>query len=86
MAEHGLLAWLLIGAIAGWLAGLMVKGSGYGLLIDILIGILGAFLGGWVAHLIGLSVSGGFVVTLLVATAGAVLLLVLLRVLKQLMR
>nr|WP_199044899.1 GlsB/YeaQ/YmgE family stress response membrane protein [Dyella sp. ASV24] len=85
MAEHSLLVWLIIGALAGWIAGLLVKGSGYGVFIDILIGVLGACLGGWVAHLIGFSVGGGFVISLVVATLGAVLLLVMLRVLKQCM-
>ncbi|PXV57388.1 Uncharacterized membrane protein YeaQ/YmgE, transglycosylase-associated protein family [Dyella jiangningensis] len=83
MAEHSLLVWLVIGALAGWIAGLMVKGSGYGLFIDILIGVLGACLGGWLAHVIGFSVGGGFVISLVVATLGAVVLLVMLRVLKQ---
>ena len=83
MAEHSLLVWLIIGALAGWLAGLLVKGSGYGVFIDILIGVLGACLGGWVAHVAGFSVGGGFVASLVVATLGAVLLLVMLRMLKQ---
>ena len=86
MAEHSLLAWLVIGAVAGWLSGLLVRGSGYGLFIDILIGILGACLGGWLAHLTGLGLSGGFVMSVVVATIGAVLLLVVLRMFKQLMR
>lgn len=85
MAEHSLLVWLIIGALAGWIAGLLVKGSGYGVFIDILIGVLGACLGGWIAHLLGFSVGGGFVISLVVATLGAVLLLVMLRVLKQCM-
>lgn len=83
MAEHSLLVWLIIGALAGWLAGLLVKGSGYGVFMDILIGVLGACLGGWVAHVAGFTVGGGFVVSLVVATLGAVLLLVMLRMLKQ---
>jgi uncharacterized membrane protein YeaQ/YmgE (transglycosylase-associated protein family) len=86
MAEHGLIMWLLIGAVAGWLAGLVVKGGGYGLFIDILIGILGACLGGWLAHGVGLSVGSGFVASLVVATLGAVVLLFLVRVFKQAMR
>ena len=86
MAEHGLIAWLIIGAIAGWAAGLMVRGGGFGLFIDILIGALGACLGGWLAHLAGLSVGGGFVVSLVVATLGAVVLLSALRVFKYWMR
>jgi uncharacterized membrane protein YeaQ/YmgE (transglycosylase-associated protein family) len=86
MAEHSLLMWLVIGALAGWLAGLVVKGSGYGLFIDLLIGVLGACLGGWLAHVLGIGLGGGFVTTLVVATLGAVLLLVLVRVFKQAMR
>jgi len=86
MAEHSLIMWLVIGALAGWLAGLFVKGAGYGLFMDILIGVLGAVLGGWVAHLVGLAASGGFLMSLIVATIGAVLLLVALRMFKQLMQ
>ena len=50
--EHGLIAWLIIGAVAGWLAGVLVKGGGFGLLADILIGIVGAVIGGWLAGLL----------------------------------
>jgi uncharacterized membrane protein YeaQ/YmgE (transglycosylase-associated protein family) len=85
MAEHSLLVWLIIGALAGWLAGLVVRGSGYGLFIDILIGVLGACLGGWLAHVLGFSVGGGFLISLVVATLGAVVLLATLRMFKQLM-
>lgn len=83
MAEHSLLVWLIIGALAGWLAGLLVKGSGYGLLMDILFGVLGACLGGWLAHVVGFHVGGGFIASLVVATLGAVLLLVIVRVFKR---
>lgn len=86
MAEHSLLVWLIIGALAGWLAGTPVKGGGYGLFVDILIGVLGACLGGWLTHVTGLSVGGGFFISLVVATLGAILLLCTLRMLKQMMR
>lgn len=85
MAEHSFLVWLIIGALAGWFAGLLVKGAGYGLFIDILIGVLGASLGGWVAHATGLSIGGGLVISLVVATIGAAVLLVVLRILKQIL-
>ncbi len=49
MASHSLIAWLVIGAIAGWLAGTFVKGDGLGLIGDIVVGIIGAFIGGWLA-------------------------------------
>jgi len=55
--EHGLIAWLIIGAVAGWLAGVLVKGGGFGLLADILIGIVGAVIGGWLAGLLGIAVA-----------------------------
>ena len=45
--QHGIVAWLIIGAVAGWLAGLLVKGGGFGLLVDVLVGIVGAVIGGW---------------------------------------
>ena len=44
---HGLIMWLIIGAIAGWLAGVLVKGGGFGLIVDIIVGIVGAVIGGW---------------------------------------
>lgn len=86
MAEHSLLVWIILGAVAGWLAGVVVKGDGYGLFIDILIAVLGACLGGWLAHLIGLSLGGGFIASLVTATLGAIALLMMLRVFKQWMR
>ena len=47
MEAYGIIVWLIIGAIAGWLAGLLVKGGGYGLIVDIIVGIVGALIGGW---------------------------------------
>jgi uncharacterized membrane protein YeaQ/YmgE (transglycosylase-associated protein family) len=52
--QHGIIAWLVIGAVAGWLAGKIVEGSGFGLIIDIVVGIVGAVIGGYVTvHRIG---------------------------------
>jgi uncharacterized membrane protein YeaQ/YmgE (transglycosylase-associated protein family) len=70
---------ILIGLAAGWLAGQWVKGSGYGVLGDIGLGILGALLGGFLFSLLGISGGGGLIGSLLVATLGAILLLYLLR-------
>jgi uncharacterized membrane protein YeaQ/YmgE (transglycosylase-associated protein family) len=81
--HHGFIVWLIIGAIAGWLAGLFVKGGGYGLLVDIIVGIVGAFIGGWLAGLIGLNIGGGFISSLIVAVIGAVILLFVIRLFKQ---
>jgi uncharacterized membrane protein YeaQ/YmgE (transglycosylase-associated protein family) len=69
---------LLIGAVIGWLAGLIVRGRGFGLIGDIIIGIVGAMLGGWIARAMGLY-TGGSVGAFLVALAGAVVLVGLTR-------
>lgn len=59
MAAHGIIVWLVIGAIAGWLAGLIVGGGGFGLLGDIVVGIIGAFAGGWLAGVLGFTLAAG---------------------------
>ncbi|MPV71154.1 GlsB/YeaQ/YmgE family stress response membrane protein [Burkholderia sp. BE17] len=74
--------WLVVGAIAGWIAGLIVKGSGFGFVVDVLVGIAGAFIGGWLASVIGISVGSGFVSSVIVAIGGAVVLLFVLRLLR----
>src|SRR4029077_19158337 len=77
----GILIWIVVGAIAGFVASKVLTGKGMGLLWDIVAGILGAFLGGWLAGLVGISVSPGtFTVGgLLSAFVGAVILLLILR-------
>jgi uncharacterized membrane protein YeaQ/YmgE (transglycosylase-associated protein family) len=74
---------LIIGAIAGWLAGLVMKGGGFGLLGDIIVGIIGAFLGGWLFGKLGVSFGGGLAGSLIVAFLGAVILLFLVRLIKR---
>jgi len=81
--SHGIIAWLVIGAVAGWLAGVLVKGGGFGLLVDILVGIVGAFIGGWLAGLLGIGVGGGIAASVVTATIGAVVLLLLLRLIRR---
>ena len=66
---------IIIGGVAGWLAGKIIKGSGYGLLKNILIGIVGAILGGWSFRLLNIEIYGGFWGSLLTATLGSLLLL-----------
>ncbi len=73
---------LLIGAVIGWLAGLIVRGRGFGLLGDIVVGIVGAMLGGWIARAMGLYTSSS-VGAFLVALAGAVVLVGLTRLVKR---
>ncbi|OXJ29077.1 GlsB/YeaQ/YmgE family stress response membrane protein [Burkholderia sp. HI2714] len=78
MDMHGLIVWLIIGAIAGWLAGVLVKGGGFGLLIDIVVGIVGAVIGGWLAGLLGIGFSG-MLGSIVIALIGAVILLLVIR-------
>jgi uncharacterized membrane protein YeaQ/YmgE (transglycosylase-associated protein family) len=78
----GILTWIIVGLIAGWLAGLVVRGSGYGLLGDIIVGIVGALIGGFLASvLLGVPnpLSGFDLRTLAVAFGGSVVLIVILR-------
>jgi uncharacterized membrane protein YeaQ/YmgE (transglycosylase-associated protein family) len=74
-----LLWFVIIGAIAGWLAGQFMKGSGFGLLGDIIVGVIGAFLGGWLFTKAGIHIGGGLVGSLIVAFIGAVVLLFIVR-------
>jgi uncharacterized membrane protein YeaQ/YmgE (transglycosylase-associated protein family) len=74
---------ILVGLIAGWAAGQIMKGSGYGVLMDIVLGIVGAILGGWIIRLLGFEATGGLVTSILVATLGAVVLVAISRMLKR---
>ncbi len=76
--------WIIVGLIAGWLAGKLMRGSGFGVIGDIIIGILGAFLGSWVFGLLHIAHSGGMLYTILVATVGAVILVAISRLFKRL--
>ncbi len=72
----GIISWIVIGGIAGWLAGLIMKGSGSGIVMNVIIGIVGAFLGGLIMSLIGrVGVTGFNIWSFLVAIGGSVLLL-----------
>jgi uncharacterized membrane protein YeaQ/YmgE (transglycosylase-associated protein family) len=83
MAAHGLIAWLIIGAVAGWLAGLLVKGGGFGLLGDIVVGVIGAFIGGWLAGVLHIHIGGGWISSIITAALGAALLLMILRLVRR---
>lgn len=84
MSLENLIVWLVIGAVAGWLAGVVVAGSGFGLLIDIVVGIVGSFVGGWLASALHISVGGGILGSIIVAVVGAVVLLFAIRLIRQL--
>jgi uncharacterized membrane protein YeaQ/YmgE (transglycosylase-associated protein family) len=77
----GIIAWLVVGLIAGWLAGLVMKGGGYGVIGDIVIGIVGAFVGGFVFSLITGGGTAGFWGSIAVAFVGAVILIAVVRAL-----
>jgi uncharacterized membrane protein YeaQ/YmgE (transglycosylase-associated protein family) len=77
----GLIAWLVVGLVAGWLAGQFMQGSGYGIIGDILVGVIGAFLGGILFSFLLPGSSVGFVGSIGVAFIGAVILVALLRAL-----
>jgi uncharacterized membrane protein YeaQ/YmgE (transglycosylase-associated protein family) len=80
---HGIIAWLIIGVVAGWLAGLLVKGGGFGLIGDIVVGVIGAFIGGWLAGVLHISIGSGLISSIITATVGAVLLIFILRLVRR---
>ena len=79
----GPLYWLIVGLIAGWLAGKVMKGGGYGVLMDIVLGVVGAMVGGWVFGLLGIFAGGGIIGSIIVAFVGAVILVWISRQLKK---
>ncbi len=83
MPVETLLIWLIVGAVAGWLAGVIVKGGGFGLIGDIVVGIIGAFIGGWLLPKLGVHLGVGIVSIIASATIGAVVLLLLLRSIRR---
>jgi uncharacterized membrane protein YeaQ/YmgE (transglycosylase-associated protein family) len=78
-----ILWFIIIGLIAGWLAGKLVKGKGFGVVGDIIVGVIGALIGGFLFRMLGFSTEGGLVASLIVATIGAVVLLWLVRLFKK---
>jgi len=79
----GFLTWIIVGLIAGWLAGQVMKGGGYGVIVDIILGILGGVLGGWLFGMMGIWPGGGLIGSIIVAFVGAVILVALTRLIKR---
>jgi uncharacterized membrane protein YeaQ/YmgE (transglycosylase-associated protein family) len=77
-----LIWWVLVGLIAGWAAGKIMKGGGYGVGMDIVLGIIGAVVGGWLVGILGFQ-AGGFISTIIVAILGAVVLIWITRLIKK---
>ena len=80
---EALLIILVIGAVAGWLAGQIVRGMGFGLIGNIVVGIVGAFIAGWLLPRIGIVIGGGMLGSIINATIGAVILLVIIGLIKR---
>ena len=83
MTIESLIVWLIVGGVAGWLAGLVVKGYGFGLIGNIVVGIVGAFIAGWLLPRIGIVIGGGMIGSIINATIGAVVLLVIVGLIRR---
>ena len=84
MSGHSLIVILIVGLVAGWLAGMVVRGGGFGLLGDIIVGVIGAFIGRWLFGILKVSIGINFWIdAILTATIGAVILLLLIRVVRR---
>jgi uncharacterized membrane protein YeaQ/YmgE (transglycosylase-associated protein family) len=76
---QGWIWWIIVGLIAGWATGRIMKGSGYGPIMDIVLGIIGAVLGGWIMTSLGVGMGGGLIGSIIVAIIGAVILVWIVR-------
>lgn len=79
----GIIAWIIVGAIAGWLAGLIVKGAGFGLLGNIVIGIVGAVVAGWLLPQLGVRLGAGWIGEIINAAIGGIIVLVILSLIRR---
>jgi uncharacterized membrane protein YeaQ/YmgE (transglycosylase-associated protein family) len=82
MSSESLIIIVVVGIIAGWLAGQIVRGTGYGLINDLVIGVIGAFIGGWLLPKLGIYLGSGIISAIINATIGAILLLLILRLVR----
>ncbi len=78
---HGIIAWIIIGVLAGWLTGKLMKGSGFGFFMDMIVGLVGALVGGFLSSHLGMGGIGqhGMIISIVIAVIGAVILTVILR-------
>jgi uncharacterized membrane protein YeaQ/YmgE (transglycosylase-associated protein family) len=83
MEAEAILIILVVGAVAGWLAGQIVRGMGFGLIGNIVVGIVGAFVAGWLLPRIGIVIGGGTIASIINATIGAVVLLVIIGLIRR---
>ncbi|MFN4264070.1 MAG: GlsB/YeaQ/YmgE family stress response membrane protein [Thioalkalivibrionaceae bacterium] len=83
MTVESLLVWLVIGGLAGWIAGVLVRGAGHGILINIVVGIVGAFIGGALLGSLGVFAGSGLLGAFITALIGAIVLLAVLRLIRR---
>ena len=83
MTVEAFIIWLVIGAVAGWLAGLIVEGYGFGIVGNIVVGIIGALIAGWLLPLVGLNFGGSIIAAIINAVIGAVILLLVIGLFKK---
>jgi uncharacterized membrane protein YeaQ/YmgE (transglycosylase-associated protein family) len=83
MPIETIIVWLIVGAVAGWLAGQVVKGGGFGLVGDIVVGIIGAVVGGWLLPRLGIIIGGGIIAAIINAAIGAIIVLLVVRLVKR---
>ena len=84
LATNGLIVILIVGLISGWLAGQIMRGSGYGIIGDLIVGIIGAFIGNWLWQVLHLPTIGNFLINaIVISTAGALVLLFILRLIRR---
>ncbi|MEO5622937.1 MAG: GlsB/YeaQ/YmgE family stress response membrane protein [Dokdonella sp.] len=86
MDATAIIIWLVIGAIAGWLAGLIVRGYGFGLVGNIVVGIVGAFLAGWLLPTLGINLGSPMLNSIVFALIGAIILLVIIGLFRRVAR
>lgn len=83
MGIESILILLVIGAVAGWLAGVVVKGGGFGLVGDIVVGIVGALVAGFLFPALGIHLGSGIIGTIIAAAIGAIIFLVIIKLIKR---
>ncbi len=83
MEGYSIIAWLIIGGVAGWLAGLVMKGGGYGVVGDIVIGIIGSVVAGWLFGAIGVAPGAGIIGSIIASAIGAIVLIFVLRLIRR---
>lgn len=83
MDATSIIVWIIVGGIAGWLAGIVVSGVGFGIIGDIIVGIIGAVIAGWLFPTLGISLGGGIIGAIIAAAIGAVIVLLVVKLVRR---